>query len=93
MYTFIEIMGAADYIVDFGPEAGKGGGEIVAAGTPDEIAACESSFTGRCLSGMDKINIPTKRRTGNGKSISIFNAHKHNLKTLIWTCPWECSSL
>jgi excinuclease UvrABC ATPase subunit len=44
----IEIMQATDYIVDFGPEAGKCGGEIVAAGTPDEIAACESSFTGRC---------------------------------------------
>ncbi len=78
----IEIIQAADYIVDFGPEAGKGGGEIVAAGTPDEIAACEYSDTGRCLSGMDKINIPTKRRTGNGKSISISNAHKHNLKDI-----------
>lgn len=78
----IEVMRAADYIVDFGPEAGKGGGEIVAAGTPDEIAACGSSLTGHYLSGVEKINIPMKRRTGNGKHISIYNAHKHNLKNI-----------
>ncbi len=78
----MEMMQAADYIVDFGPEAGKGGGEIVVVGAPAEVAACESSLTGRYLSGADKINIPLKRRAGNGKYISIGNAHKHNLKNI-----------
>jgi len=78
----VEVMQAADHIIDFGPGAGKSGGEIVAAGTPDEIATCEHSLTGRHISGLDKINIPCQRRTGNGKRISIYEAHKHNLKNV-----------
>ncbi len=78
----LEIMQAADYIVDFGPGAGKNGGEIVAAGTTDDVAACELSVTGRYLSGTNKIGVPEKRRSGNGKFISIHNAKKHNLKNI-----------
>jgi excinuclease ABC subunit A len=78
----IEIMRTADYIVDFGPKAGKNGGEIVATGTPDEIAACKNSLTGRYLSGADSILIPTKRSAGNGKTISINHAQEHNLKNI-----------
>lgn len=76
----IEIMRAADHIVDFGPEAGSGGGQIVTAGTLNEVTACELSYTGRFLSGGDKITIPAKRRAGSGTHITVTNACEHNLK-------------
>lgn len=62
-----DTMRAADYLIDVGPGAGHAGGEIVAAGTPDEVAANESSLTGQYLSGKREIPTPTERRKGNGE--------------------------
>jgi excinuclease ABC subunit A len=55
----------ADYLVDIGPKAGLHGGEIIAEGTPDEVMKNPNSLTGRYLSGVEKIEIPEKRRKGN----------------------------
>lgn len=75
-----DTMYAADYIVDVGPGAGIHGGEIVCAGTIDEIKACEHSITGQYLSGRKKIEVPKIRRKGNGKSLKIIGAVENNLK-------------
>ncbi len=75
-----ETMRESDYIVDLGPGAGAHGGEIVAAGTPDEIAACPRSITGQYLAGTLSIPLPEKRRPGNGKFIRVIGAREHNLK-------------
>lgn len=75
-----DTMYAADYIVDVGPGAGIHGGEIVCAGTIDDIKACEHSITGQYLSGRKKIEIPQIRRKGNGKSLKIIGAAENNLK-------------
>ena len=83
----VEVMKAADYIIDFGPGAGKNGGEIVTAGSPEEVAACRASLTGAYISGVDKVHIPPERRAGNGKQISIYGAHKHNLKNIDVNLP------
>ena len=77
-----ETMEAADYIVDVGPGAGIHGGEIVAAGTPAEIMACESSITGAYLSGRKTIPVPVERREGNGQFLRIRGAAQNNLKHL-----------
>jgi len=77
-----ETMEAADYIVDVGPGAGIHGGEIVAAGTPAEIMACEKSLTGAYLSGRERIAVPKERRKGNGKFLSVRGARQNNLKNL-----------
>lgn len=77
-----DTMYAADYIVDIGPGAGIHGGEVVCAGTVDEIKACENSATGQYLSGRKKIAIPEKRRTGNGKFVEIIGAKENNLKNI-----------
>ena len=75
-----ETMLESDYIIDLGPGAGAHGGEIVAAGTPDEIAACPRSITGQYLSGALAIDIPAKRRDGNGNLLKIIGATEHNLR-------------
>ena len=77
-----DTMREADFIVDVGPGAGIHGGEIVASGTPDEIAACERSVTGAYLSGKKTIAIPKNRRSGNGKYLRIVGAAENNLKNL-----------
>ena len=77
-----DTMRAADFIVDVGPGAGSHGGEIVAAGTLDEIMAEERSVTGQYLSGVKKIPVPSSRRTGNGKYLSIRGAAENNLKDI-----------
>ena len=77
-----DTMRAADFIVDVGPGAGSRGGEIVAAGTLDEILACPRSVTGQYLSGAKKIPVPEKRRTGNGKFITILGASENNLRNV-----------
>ena len=78
-----ETMRSADYIVDFGPAAGKHGGEVVALGTPDEIMRDENSLTGQYLSHRLTIPIPKKRRRPkHRKSLCIRGAHEHNLKDL-----------
>ncbi|HSX01762.1 MAG TPA: excinuclease ABC subunit UvrA [Candidatus Saccharimonadia bacterium] len=70
----------ADYVIDVGPQAGAHGGNIVAAGTPEEVAAVPESLTGQYLSGARQIVVPKKRRPGNGKSIVVKNAREHNLR-------------
>ena len=77
-----DTMRAADFIVDVGPGAGSRGGEIVAAGSLDEIIACERSITGQYLSGFKKIPVPSARRSGNGKVLSIKGAAENNLKNV-----------
>ncbi|MBQ2259508.1 MAG: excinuclease ABC subunit UvrA [Spirochaetales bacterium] len=73
---------AADYVVDLGPGAGELGGYIIAEGTPEEIQANEKSITGQFLSGALTIDVPKKRRKGNGKIISIKGCAKNNLKKI-----------
>ncbi len=82
-----ETMMAADYIIDIGPAAGIHGGKVVAAGTPEEIAADPNSITGAFLSGRRKIEIPKIRRVGNGKSLTIRGARENNLKNINVTLP------
>ena len=77
-----DTMYAADYIVDIGPGAGIHGGEVVCAGTVDEIKACPRSITGQYLSGAKRIGVPAERRRGNGKSLKIVGAAENNLKEI-----------
>ena len=77
-----DTMLAADYLVDVGPGAGREGGNIVAAGTPEEVMRNDKSLTGRYLSGKERIEIPDKRRKGNGKYLEIIGAKEHNLKDI-----------
>ncbi len=70
---------SADFIVDIGPGAGVHGGEVVAAGSVEDVIASERSITGKYLSGEYKINVPAKRREGNGSFISIKRARQNNL--------------
>ena len=66
-----DTMRAADYIVDIGPGAGVHGGEIVCAGTLEDILKCEKSETGAYLSGRKKVPVPTERRAGNGQELVV----------------------
>ena len=75
-----DTMRAADFIVDIGPGAGVNGGEVVCAGTPEEIMACKESVTGKFLSGERRIAVPSKRRKGNGKFLTVKGAAENNLK-------------
>jgi excinuclease ABC subunit A len=77
-----ETIERADYVIDLGPGAGRLGGELVAAGTPAEVEQNERSLTGQYLSGRLSIPIPTSRREGNGKSITVRGATEHNLKKI-----------
>lgn len=76
-----DTMREADYLVDVGPGAGEHGGEIVAAGTYEDIASCERSITGQYLSGKLSIPVPKERRKATGK-ISIKGATENNLKNI-----------
>jgi excinuclease ABC subunit A len=71
---------ASKYVIDIGPAAGEHGGQVVAAGTPDEVAANPASLTGQYLSGTKHIVTPAKRRPGNRKSITVKGAREHNLR-------------
>ncbi|KPG69841.1 excinuclease ABC subunit UvrA [Enterococcus sp. RIT-PI-f] len=77
-----DTMRAADYLIDVGPGAGHAGGEIVAAGTPAQVAKNKKSLTGQYLSGKRNIPTPAERRTGNGKQIRITGAVENNLKNI-----------
>ena len=72
----------ADYLVDIGPKAGNDGGYLVCAGSVEDVMKCKDSITGRYLSGKEKIEVPTKRRKGNGKSIKISGCTENNLKNI-----------
>ncbi len=82
-----DTMYAADYIVDIGPAAGVHGGQVVCAGTIDEIKDCEHSITGQYLSGRKKIEIPETRRKGNGSFLTIKGAKHNNLKNVTVKFP------
>ena len=75
-----DTMRKADYIVDIGPGAGVNGGEVVVAGTPSEVMACESSVTGAFMSGRESIALPEQRRQGNGSFLKVRGAVKNKLK-------------
>ena len=77
-----DTMRSADFIVDVGPGAGSHGGEIVAAGTLEDILNCEKSVTGQYRSGVKKIPVPTERRSGNGKLLAVRGAEENNLKSI-----------
>lgn len=77
-----DTMRAADYLIDVGPGAGDQGGQIVAAGTPEQVAKDANSLTGQYLSGKKSIPVPTERRKGNGKAIKITGASENNLKNV-----------
>ena len=77
-----ETMYAADYIIDIGPGAGVHGGEVMAAGTLEDIMQVEESITGQYLSGKRKIPVPVQRRSGNGEYLVIHGARQHNLKNI-----------
>ncbi|WP_288744650.1 excinuclease ABC subunit UvrA [uncultured Enterococcus sp.] len=77
-----DTMRAADYLIDIGPGAGAMGGEVVAAGTPEQVEQNPNSLTGQYLSGKRKIPVPSERRKGNGKKIKVFGATENNLKNI-----------
>mgnify|MGYP003910452511 CR=1 FL=1 len=77
-----DAMRAADYLVDIGRAAGVNGGRVVACGTPAQVIKNPDSLTGQYLSGKKKIDVPKKRRTGNGGVISVHGARGHNLKNI-----------
>jgi len=82
-----EMMLKSDYLIDVGPRAGVHGGEIVAAGTPEEVMNNPNSLTGQYLSGKLQIPVPEKRRPGNGKFLTIVNALENNLKNITVKIP------
>jgi len=77
-----DTMKASDFIVDIGPGAGVHGGKVICAGTPEEVMNCKDSITGQYLSGNRKIEVPQKRRKGNGLFIEVKGAKEHNLKNI-----------
>jgi excinuclease ABC subunit A len=77
-----ETIRRADYVIDLGPGAGRLGGNVVAAGTPAQIAANPASLTGRYLSGAMEIHAPGVRRPGNGKKLVVHGAREHNLRDI-----------
>ena len=82
-----DTMRAADYIVDIGPGAGVHGGQVVAAGTAQEVMEPPGSITGDYLSGRKKIPVPTKRRPGNGNLLTVRGAAENNLKNVDVSIP------
>jgi excinuclease ABC subunit A len=83
----LDMLRAADYVVDIGPGAGRNGGRVVVAGVPDVVAACPASVTGDYLSGRLSIPVPAQRRPGNGEFLTIRGARAHNLKNVTVKLP------
>lgn len=82
-----DTMLAADYLIDIGPGAGEHGGEVVAAGTPEEVRNNKNSITGAYLSGKKFIPIPSARRKGSGNKLEVVGAKANNLKNVTATFP------
>ena len=82
-----ETMLESDYLIDIGPRAGKHGGKVIAAGTPEEVMANPDSITGRYLKGIEKVETPKKRREGTGKDILVMGARENNLKDISVSFP------
>lgn len=78
---------SADYLIDMGPGAGELGGNVVAAGTVDEVLANKNSLTAQYLNGQKEIAVPRKRRKGNGKFLELTGAKTHNLKNVKLKIP------
>jgi excinuclease ABC subunit A len=83
----LEMLRAADYMVDIGPGAGRHGGRVVVTGAPEQVAACPESVTGGYLSGRLAIPVPAQRRPGNGRALTIRGAREHNLKAITARLP------
>ncbi|PKN87280.1 MAG: excinuclease ABC subunit A [Chloroflexi bacterium HGW-Chloroflexi-8] len=83
----LDVINSADYVIDFGPGAGKHGGQVVAAGTPAEIKSQTNSITGNYLSGRISIPIPVQRREPNHKILTIQGARQHNLQNITVSLP------
>jgi len=77
-----DTMRAADYLIDIGPGAGELGGEVMASGTPKQVEKSRKSLTGQYLPGKKFVEVPTERRQGNGKKITITGASENNLKNI-----------
>ena len=77
-----DAMRAADYLIDMGPKAGSKGGQVVAAGTVDEVLKNKNSLTAQYLNGKKCIEVPAKRRKGNGKFLELIGARTNNLKNV-----------
>jgi excinuclease ABC subunit A len=82
-----EAMIEADHLIDIGPGAGINGGQVVAAGTPNEVKSNENSITGKYLSGIMRIDVPMVRRTGNGLFLDVLGAKGNNLKKIDVSFP------
>ena len=82
-----DTMRAADYLIDIGPGAGVHGGQVVSAGTPEEVMADPNSLTGQYLSGKKQIPLPAERRTGSGKALRVIGAAENNLRGIDVTFP------
>ena len=82
-----DTMRAADYLIDIGPGAGVHGGEVVAAGTPEEVMANPDSLTGQYLCGKKKIHVPQSRRPGSGKFLKVVGAAENNLRHIDVSFP------
>ncbi len=85
-----ETMSESDYLIDIGPGAGIHGGEIVAAGTPEQVAQNHKSITGAYLSRRKCIALPSERRKGNGATLRVEGAYEHNLKNIDVDIPLGC---
>jgi excinuclease ABC subunit A len=82
-----EAMEEADWLIDFGPGAGRHGGQVVAAGTPRDVARSKESLTGRYLAGGLRIEVPRERRGGDGRKITVVGARENNLKNVTVEFP------
>jgi len=78
---------SSDYVLDIGPGAGIHGGKVIAQGTPEEIIKNDKSITGQYLKGVKTIEVPKKRRAGNGKTLTIKGAREHNLRNITVDIP------
>ncbi len=82
-----DTMRAADWLIDIGPGAGALGGQVVSAGTPEQVMADPNSLTGQYLSGKKRIEVPECRRAGNGKWLTVRGARENNLKNIDVSIP------
>jgi len=83
----LDVIASADYVIDFGPGAGKHGGQVIATGTPAEVTKQIDSLTGNYLSGRISIPLPAQRRKPNDKVLTILGARQHNLQNITVSIP------